>query len=152
MPTFTLVEGAGENQDFTRVIIPEDEIVTAEVVSVTQETKPYLDDNGNPVEKLVFSFKITDDRYKGAGRVWGETSMYFQKNPPSKMYAWACELLGQELPAGFNFNTDSVVGQTCRVVMGIRRWKDKNTGEQQERNTAKDVIRSRTMETANTHF
>lgn len=152
MPTYTLQEGSGEEKSFERIIIPEDTIVTAELLTCEQETKPYVDDNGQPVEKLVFGFKITDDRFKGAGRVWGETSLYFQKNPPSKMYQWAQELLGQELPAGFNFNTDQVIGQTCRIVLGIREWTDKTSGEKQQRNTVKDVIRSRTMETANAHF
>jgi len=143
---FTLVETVppeeGEKKEFD--IIPDDTILGAVVVKSEKAVKPYKDDDGNPIIKVEFSFKVTDEGEYRNRRVWGETPTTFTTHPDCKLRAWVQEALAvAELPKDFTFNLADLNDQPVRVVVGVRSWTDKSTGNLQERNYVKDVIRDR---------
>ena len=145
MPVFELKETTLDDEEVRKEfpVIPEDTILRAEVVEVKQETKPFKDDDGNPVVKVVFQFKVTDDDFTRQ-RVWGETPVTFTNHPDCKLRSWMQEIMGGEIDVvGTKVNTDDLVGCECRIVVGNRSWTDKTTGEVKRRHFAKDVLRSR---------
>lgn len=143
--TFHLQEsdapGDGEKRAF--VTIPEGEILEVEVTKVQKAVKPFKDDDGNPVVKVEFTFSVVDDNYNGR-LLWGETPTTFTTHPDCKLRSWVQEILAvTELPPGFEFNTDTIIGSRARAVVAIREYPDKQTGEIKQRNYVSDVIRSR---------
>lgn len=134
----------GEDGDAPRTyeLIPEKEILAAEVLDAAVKVMPYKDkETGDEVKKVVFKFKVMDSEYEDRW-VWGETSTSFVDHPGCRLRAWVGELLGTDvLPEGFSFNTDDLLDQSCRIVIGVRSWDDKTTGVKQYRNFVADVLR-----------
>lgn len=130
-----------EREEGSFSVIPADTILEAEIESVKKIVKPFTDDNGDPVRRVEFAFRIIDDNFHGR-KVWGDTPTTFTTHPDCKLRAWVQEALAvSELPKSFTFNTDSLQGEKVRVVVGVREWvKD---GETQQRNFVTDVLRSR---------
>lgn len=144
MATYTLTgdapqggEPQGDNQTEKKVypIIPEDTILNVKVTRVEEEIKPFKDDDGSDIVRVVFTFQVQDGEYEKQ-RVWGETSTFF--TPLSKLRQWASELYGTTLHDGFVLDTDDLVGKVARIQVGVRTQKN---GKQ--RNFAKDVFRPR---------
>jgi hypothetical protein len=144
MPIFVLEESAYSGP------IPEDEIITTKVMNVKQvkmlraDKTPFKDEDGKEVEQIEFSFTVEEPSspYDGQ-RFWGKTSTTFTTNANCRLRAWAQEILGQELVTGYHLNTDDLIGNHCRVVVGIREYAGKD-GEKKQANYAKDVIRAKT--------
>jgi hypothetical protein len=139
MPVLTL-----EDSNYAG-IIPEDEVLGARITAVAQKKKPFLNDDGSEIWRMEFSFVIEDPNSPFDGtRLWGETSVIFNNHPDCRLHSWAQEILGMDLEPGFNLNTDDLVGMSCRVVIGIRKYtKD---GQDKERNFVRDVMRARGLE------
>lgn len=143
--TFTLeeqegTEGGDGKKEFP--LIPDGTIVNAEVLSITKKPMPYKDEKtGEFVVRVEWEFKIVDDP-EYSGRLWGNTSTKFTTHPDCRMRAWVSEILGADvLPKDFRFNTDTLVGQKCRVVVEVYEFFDKKKNAQQFRNRVQDVIR-----------
>lgn len=138
MPTFELTAPAGgDKTEYS--IIPDGEILNAELVKIEEQVKPWKDSDGKDIVRLNFTFLIKGGEYEGR-KVWGDTSTSFVNHPDCRLRCWAQELIGQELPEGFRLNTDALVGERCRVVVGVREWTDKNTQEQKQKNYVRDVM------------
>lgn len=146
MPTYTLETPAGEGEQGTEdapkrkyPIIEEDTWVDATVTAVNEVEKVYTDDDGVNVRKVEFEFGF---EWEGQERkTWGETSTNFVFHPNCKLRNWAQEILVADLPEQFQLNTDHLVGQPCRIQLGVRSWNTpKSKGE---KNFAKDVMRPR---------
>lgn len=150
MPSFELEEA--------EVIAPmeDDEIFSAEVVTVKVVEKPYREDKDDPnspkVKKVEFKFVLEDpDGEHDGDNIWGETSTRFNSHPDNKLKNWAQEILATEFPVGYRLDTDVLIGQKCRVIIGAREWEkdvpvsaEHPTGkETRVRNFVKDVMRSR---------
>lgn len=137
------VETGEDGEPIVRELIPEKEILAAEVLNAEVKEMPYKDkETGEAVEKVVFKFKVVQAGDFADRWVWGETSTNFVDHPGCRLRAWVGELLGTDvLPSGFTFNTDDLLDQSCRVVIGVRSWDDKTTGEKQYRNFVSDVLR-----------
>lgn len=143
MSEMFVLEESDPTDEKTYPVIDEGTILEAEITKVQKIVKPFKDDDGNPVVRVEFSFKIVDEKYTGKF-LWGETPTTFTTHPDCKMRAWVQEILAvNELAKDFKFDTDSIVGSRCRVVVGLREWADKTTGEIKQRNFVSDVIRSR---------
>jgi hypothetical protein len=121
--------------------IDEDEILPARVVGVKIVTKPFKDEDGNEIQRVEFAFVVEapGSPYDGQ-RLWGDTSTTFSNNANCKLFAWSQEMLGMELPSGYKLDTDLLVGQDCRVVVGRKEYE--KDGKQQVRNFVKDTIRA----------
>lgn len=139
MPTFEL-----EESDYAGPI-EDDTIKTAEVTKVSIETKKYREEKDDPdspfVKKVVFKFVLRDDDGPHDGtNLYGETGTRFTNHPDCKLKNWSQEILAAEFPAGYKLDTDVLVGQQCRVVIGHRTY-DKD-GETKDHNFVKDVMRT----------
>lgn len=100
----------------------------AVVESVTTRDSRYLDDNGNKQKEVAFRFKIVDDRYpeSDGNLVFGRTSNKFTNHENCKLRQWVLEIFGyNDVPLGFNFDTDDLVGQPVQVVISNNEGKDK---------------------------
>ena len=97
-------------------------------------------------EKWEWNFLVDDPDSEHDGRkIRGETWAELYPSDRCAAYIWARELLGQELPVGFDGNTDLFVGRYARIVIGQRSYDttDKQTGEPVTKtiNEITDVIR-----------
>ena len=143
MPTFELEESTFAG------FIEDDEVYAARVESVRVAEKPYTDDAGNKVKKVEFKFTLIDpDGPHDGDNLWGETTTKFNTHPDCKLRNWSQAILGQVLPAGYVLDTDVLVGQECRVIIGWKEYEDKDkpidpaTGKRpmKERNWVKEVM------------
>jgi hypothetical protein len=123
-------------------IIPEDEVLQARITGIKQVKKPFVAEDGSDIWRMEFSFVIDqpDSPFDGT-RLWGDTSTNFNSHPDCKLRAWTAEILGIDMQPGFTLDTDQLVGNHCRVVVGVRKYK--KDGEDKERNFARDVMRAR---------
>jgi len=118
----------------------DDSLYEAEVVSCSVQTKPFKDDEGKDVKKVVFKFRIDDPNSQHDGAlVWGETSTVFNTHPNNRLRQWAQAILEVELPVGYALDTDVLNGNRCRIVVGLREYKDKE-GQIQQKNFVKDLL------------
>lgn len=150
MPTFELQEsllddsgGDGERKAFQP--IAEDTVIEATLAAVEVRPHPFFkDDNGDPEIKVNFEFHFEWDGNK-ARKMWGDTPTTFTTHPDCKLRNWVQQLLGgNELPAGFKLNTDTLIGTKARIVVSYREWDDKqNPGQKKWRNDVKDVMYSK---------
>lgn len=136
MPTFEMEESSFAGY------MPDDHIVTAVVSSVKVETKKYTDDDGQAVKKVVFKFAVDEPGSDWDGQtVYGETPVRFNNHPDCKLANWTREILASELPVGYRLDTDVLVSQRCRIVVGLRSYE--KDGETKQINFIKDVMRTR---------
>lgn len=120
--------------------IPEDTVLPAKVTAITQKKKPFKDDDGNDIWRMEFSFTVEDPNSDFDGtRLWGDTSTTFNNHPDCKLRAWAQEILATQLDAGFVLDTDILVGQRCRIVVGVKEYQ--KDGQTKTRNFVRDVMR-----------
>lgn len=123
-------------------LIEDDTMLSAEVIEVKPRELPFKDDDGKPVIKVSFKFKVDDPASPFDGQiVYGETPTTFTNHVNCLFRAWVEEILAVDLPVKYRLDTDILAGNHCRIVIGVKRW-EKN-GKQEERNRVKDVIRSR---------
>lgn len=124
-------------------LIPADTILPARVTGCALKKTPFLDEKtGAEVFQYEFSFQVEDpgETFDGQ-RLWGKTSTNFVSAPNCKLYSWSQEILATEFEVGTEVDTDYLVGNECRIVVGVRTW-DKN-GVTQERNFVSDVMRAK---------
>lgn len=139
MAEFKLTEGT----QFEYESLPADSVLEAEVVDVTVEDSFFwVDDNDHSKGKkqqVSFRFRVTDGEYAGRN-FWGNTPTYFDSSPNCRLRVWVEELLGaDELPVGFSFDTDMLVGAPCRIVLGLSK---------KGKNFVSDVMRAKESVTA----
>lgn len=91
-------------------IIPEGEIVVAKVMEI--EEKEF--DWG---KRLNWRFLVTEGEHQGLNINDG-TSPKFSIDPASKLYEWACALLGRTFELGDKIDTDDLIGLPCRIEVG----------------------------------
>lgn len=110
--------------------IPDNSILSAVTVSAAKTKMPFQDkDTGADVFKVKWTFQVTQDGPFKGRKVEGQTSTAFVNHPECKMYQWAKSLLGSELPEGFVFKTDDVVGIECvLLVNAIEKERRDGTG------------------------
>lgn len=146
MATFTLEETSGVDADGNKKefpLIPEDSILEANVLEIKGPVEmPYKDKETNEaIFKMEWTFKIASGEYADQ-RTWGQTGIKFAHHPDCKLYAWTQEVLGVDLPAGFNLDTDNLLGLPCRIVVGVRSYTKTGETALTYRNYVKDVIRA----------
>lgn len=124
-------------------LIPEDTILEATLLEIKEEEKPFKDDDGLPVVKLAWTFQVVHDGLER--KVWGETGRDFVQHPDCKFFTWTQEILGTELPRGFAIDTDNLIGEKCRLVIGVRSYIPKGKTEEDRKhvNFVADVMRAR---------
>jgi hypothetical protein len=149
MPEFVLQD----TPDFET--IPDGEILTAEVVNV-EERDSFYEDERNPGQKkkqISFRFAITEPGEHAGRVVFGNTPTTFTNHADCKLRIWVQELLGEdELPVGFKFNTDALIGLPCRLAIGARERLGADGKTKVSKNFVADVIRANPARLANEVF
>jgi hypothetical protein len=112
---------------------------TAKVSTIKLQEKPYKDDDGNPVKKLVFKFTVVDpDSDHDQQDFYGETSTKYNTHPKCKLHSWSCAILGRTLPSGYKLDTDDLLDQFATIVLGYETYV--KNGVDNERNFVRDVL------------
>lgn len=129
-----------EESDFKEHI--DDGIVyVARVLGIKLKEKPYKDDDGNPVKKVEWKFKIISDDDQNDREIWGETSTKFVDHPDCKLKNWSEAALGRILPVGYRIDTDDCLDRDVRIRVGLREYtKD---GQDKKHNFVADVLPTR---------
>jgi hypothetical protein len=131
-----------EESDFAGYIA-DGEIYAARVTNIRDVEKPYKDKDGNPVKKVEFKFQLVSDDPHDGTDMWGETSTKFVAHDECKLRNWARSILARDLPIGYRLDTDELLDRACRVIVGLKEYPDKATGEIKQRNFVRDVMPSR---------
>lgn len=99
----------------------------ATVIGVRLKEANFTDEaTGQKVKRVEFKFMISDpDGIFDAQNIWGETPNKFNSHPDCKLRQWAEAILGRELPVGYRLDTDSLVGQDCKIGVSYREYDDK---------------------------
>lgn len=132
-------EGGDDND--RPAVIPEDEVLEAEVTRIKQITKPYKDDDNNDVKRVEFSFLVEDGQGYDGRRIKGDTPTTFSENEKCRLRNWAQEIMGVEIPSGFKLNTDDLEDSKVRIVVGQRKYTKDN--EERIYNFVKDLMRTK---------
>lgn len=138
MPSFDL-----EESDFHGVI-PADTIFEAEFVGCRFVEKNYYEDDGQTkVRKTEFTFVIRQQGVAWEGdTIKGETGTRFNTHPDCKLKNWLQALAGgEEFPAGYRVDTDVLLGNRCRIVVGHRTYE--KDGQQKDYNFVSDLMPAR---------
>jgi hypothetical protein len=136
------------------VAIPDGEILAAEVVNCEVREAPFEDrqNPGQKAKRVNFRFSITEAGEWQGRTIFGETPMTFSNHPDCKLRVWVQEILGEDdLPVGFKFNTDALIGLPVRLAVGVRERKAAD-GSMTQKNFAADVIRASTVKKAEDIF
>lgn len=125
MAVFTL----SESQQGDYVAVPAGTYY-AEVQGVEVRDSPFEDERnpGQKQKEVSFRFKIVDDRYPEVNGqlVWGRTPTTFTNHENCKLRMWVEEIFAfNELPLGFEFDTENLVGQPVQIVVVNRNGKDR---------------------------
>lgn len=124
--------------------IEKDEVFEAEVTRIKEVKEPYQDkQTGADVYKVEFQFVIQDEGPHDGSTLYGKTGTKFNTHPDCKLRNWSAAILNSELPTGYVLDTDTLIGQRCRVIIGAREYQDKKTGEDKIYNFVDDVMPAR---------
>jgi len=136
-------EGGDSGADKAWTPIPDNTFFDAEVLSVATVKKPYKSkDDGSDVYRVEWEFQITGEGEYKSRKIKGETSKAFVKHPDCKLFMWVQSTFGKELPSGFQFNTETLVGVACRIHVECKQGGEKRDkpGEYWINNRVKDVL------------
>lgn len=135
---FTLTESQSVD-DFEFKVIPEKTRVLCEVSDVVVRESFYADDAGNKKNEVSFKFKVVEGEYEGRV-LFGRTPTTFTSHPDCKLRAWVLAILGvDDLPVGFTFDTDSLIGGFALVEVGHYQ-KTNADGTKSPRENAKTLL------------
>lgn len=84
--------------------------------------------NVEATHEFNFKFRVQDGKFKNRV-VWGNAqALWFDGN--CRLRHWTKAILGvDEFPEGYEFDSDHVIGQTCRVTIKNYNKKDGSIGE-----------------------
>lgn len=121
-------------------VIPDQTIVEALLDSCDErESKFFFNSDGTPQMQVAFRFRIVEDGPYFDRVVFGDTPTTFSTHTDCKLRMWVQELLAEDaLPAGFRFNTDTLVGLPCRIMVAQYETKAGKKG-----NKVQDVFRAK---------
>lgn len=128
--------------DGERQKLPDGQVLNAEIVSVKQVEKPWVDNKtGEKAIRIAFEFLILDDEYAGR-RHWEDLFTSFYPSEKCRLYLWTLKILGRdELPEGFTLDTSAFEGAKVPIMMSTRHYtkKDGTPGSSQEANVLSAV-------------
>ena len=103
-------------------VIEEYTTLDVEVELVEERDSIFRDDAGNIQRKVAFKFHVLDGEHKDR-RLWGDTPTTWSSDERCKLRMWAQQIMGRTYAKGEPLNTDDLVGQRCRAVVGVRTKK-----------------------------
>lgn len=100
-------------------VLPQDSIITVKVDDITVKE---MQGQRGPWQKAEFKFKILGvpsaeyDSLVGQ-TIWGSVPFRFTESPDNKLRQWVEAIFGMELSAGFELDTDLLIGREVRAVI-----------------------------------
>lgn len=100
-------------------VLAPDTIITVKVDEITIRE---MQGARGPWQKAEFQFKILGvpsaeyDNLIGQ-KIWGSVPFRFTESPDNKLRQWVEAIFGMELSAGFELDTDLLIGRECRAVI-----------------------------------
>lgn len=115
-----------EESDFVG-FIEDGRVLEATVVAIRSKEANFIDETtGEKAKRVEFKFLISDpDGVFDGQNIWGETPNKFNSHPECKLRQWTEAILGRDLPVGYMLDTDSLIGQDCRIGVKYREFPDK---------------------------
>lgn len=95
-------------------LIPEGEIVQALVDKI--EPDSYIWEQ-KTIDKLKWTFSVTEPGQWEDQKVRGETSTSFTAHPNCRAYNWVAAITGKKYADGEGLDTDDILGMPCRIVI-----------------------------------
>lgn len=100
-------------------VLPQDSIITVKVDDISIKE---MQGQRGPWQKAEFKFKILgvpSAEYDGlvGQTIWGSVPFRFTESPDNKLRQWVEAIFGMELSAGFELDTDLLIGRECRAVI-----------------------------------
>ena len=115
-------------------------ILVVEVEKVTlRELKEEFREKFNiePTHEFNFQFKVLDGNFKNR-KVWGSAHATWHDGSNCRLRIWSQEIMGvNSFPEGYEFDSDHLVGQVCRVTIKNYTKGDGSLGE-----SVADVLRA----------
>lgn len=95
-------------------LIPEGEILEVIVGDIKPHSFTW---DGAVVNKLNWSFTVSEDGPWRGRKLRGQTSDSFTAHPNCKAYNWAKNLTGTDYPDGYELDTDTLIGLPGRAFI-----------------------------------
>jgi hypothetical protein len=125
MATIQMKSSSDVEEYSEREPIPDRSVFEAEILSIDLRDTPFDDEHSDvPRKKQQFNFKlnITEEGPFLNRYVWGSVGEWFSDDPRCRMTQWVRAILDTDiLPADFAFDTEDLVGEKCRVVIGSKK-------------------------------
>lgn len=103
--------------------ISDDAIFPAKILKVEEIEKTF---DGKKKKRINFTFRLEADGLPWDGwELEGDVPAFLNAAPENRFRQWVEAVLGNEVPVGFQVDTDALVGQMVRVVVGARPYTDK---------------------------
>lgn len=141
---------AEEHKDFQ--LLPADSILFLKVVDC--EVREIQRSNGSSWQKLEFTFNINGIQRLGDGstpdeygeivgtKIWGSAPFRLTDSAENKLKRWVEAILGLEITAGFELDTDYLKGRDCRGTTSVYDKKTINptTGRNYQGHQVEDLL------------
>jgi hypothetical protein len=145
---------AEEHKDFQ--LLPPDSILYLRVADL--EVRDVERRNGGSWQKLEFTFDVTGIQRIGDGsnpanygevvgsKIWGSCPFKLTDSPDNRLKRWIEAILGLEITAGFELDTDYLLKRECRGISSTydKRNKDPRTGLPYKGHQIEDLLRKDT--------
>lgn len=103
------------------MIIPQTKYETIPTGEYVVEVVDALVDDGKFGPQVAFNLQVVEGEHSGVNmRAW--TSATF--SPKSRLYSWAAALFGAAIPAGYDLDTQDLIGRRARAVVLVKEKTD----------------------------
>jgi hypothetical protein len=125
---------AEEHKDFQ--LLPKDSMLFLRIVDL--EVRDVERRNGGHWQKLEFTFEVTGIQQIGDGsdpstysemvnsKIWGSAPFKLTDSPDNKLKRWIEAILGLEITAGFELDTDYLLKREVRGTTSVYEKRNKN--------------------------
>lgn len=141
---------AEEHKDFQ--LLPPDSILYLRVAEA--EVRDVERRNGGTWQKIEFTFDVNGIQKLGDGsdpsryteivgsKIWGSAPFRLTDSPENRLKRWIEAILGLEVTAGFELDTDYLLNRECRGTTSVydKRNKDPRTGRPYQGHQIEDLL------------
>jgi len=141
---------AEEHKDFQ--LLPPDSILFLRVDAT--EVREIQRANGGSWQKLEFTFEVNGIQQLGDGsdpshypevvgsKIWGSAPFKLTDSPENRLKRWIEAILGLEITAGFELDTDYLRNRECRGTTSVydKRTKNPQTGRPYQGHQIEDLL------------
>jgi hypothetical protein len=93
--------------------------VVASVLNIEEVPSQYQDDDGKIKNQFQWDFVVTEEGPFKGRRIRSWTTTSFTAHPNCKAYMWSKAIMRKDFREGESFDTDELISQGCRLVIGL---------------------------------